>query len=107
MTYEITWKAGASRDVDQLPLSIASAVVEFIDGPLVQNPHRVGNLFAFTSRASTALAELLSEQDDSRVSGNNQHLIEFSRVDGCRGVRRYGRRSAPTDLARAIPNAIA
>jgi mRNA-degrading endonuclease RelE of RelBE toxin-antitoxin system len=47
MTYEITWKAGASRDMDRLPLSIASAVVEFIYGPLAQNPHRVGQPLRF------------------------------------------------------------
>lgn len=47
MTYQITWKAGASRDLDHLPLSIASAVVEFIYGPLAQNPHRVGKPFRF------------------------------------------------------------
>lgn len=47
MSYEIAWKAGASRDMDWLPLSIASAVVEFIYGPLAQNPHRVGKPLRF------------------------------------------------------------
>ena len=47
MSYEITWKAGASRDMDRLPLAIASAVVEFIYGPLAQNPHRVGKPLRF------------------------------------------------------------
>jgi mRNA-degrading endonuclease RelE of RelBE toxin-antitoxin system len=40
MSFEITWKAGASGELDRL--AIASAVVEFIYGPLAQNPHRVG-----------------------------------------------------------------
>ena len=57
MSYEITWKAGASRDMDQrqlrpaeewrLPLAVASAVVEFIYGPLAENPHRVGKPLRF------------------------------------------------------------
>ena len=47
MSYEITWKAGASRDMDRLPLAIASVVVEFIYGPLAQNPHRVGKPLRF------------------------------------------------------------
>jgi mRNA-degrading endonuclease RelE of RelBE toxin-antitoxin system len=47
MSYEITWKAGASRDMDRLPLVMASAVVEFIYGPLAQNPHRVGKPLRF------------------------------------------------------------
>ncbi len=47
MTYEITWKRGASRDMDRLPLSVASAVVEFVYGPLAENPHRVGKPLRF------------------------------------------------------------
>lgn len=47
MTYEITWKSSASRDMDRLPLRIASAVVEFIYGPLADNPHRVGRPLRF------------------------------------------------------------
>ena len=47
MSYELTWKAGASRDMDRLPLAIASAVVEFIYGPLAQNPRRVGKPLRF------------------------------------------------------------
>ncbi len=47
MSYEITWNGEASRDMDRLPLSIASAVVEFIYGPLAQNPHRVGRPLRF------------------------------------------------------------
>lgn len=47
MTYEITWKSGASRDMDRLPLAVASAAVEFIYGPLAQNPHRVGKPLRF------------------------------------------------------------
>jgi mRNA-degrading endonuclease RelE of RelBE toxin-antitoxin system len=47
MTYEITWKRGAARDMAELPLGIASAVVEFAYGPLADNPHRVGKPLRF------------------------------------------------------------
>jgi mRNA interferase RelE/StbE len=47
MTYEITWKSGASRDMAALPLRIASAVVEFVYGPLAENPYRVGKALRF------------------------------------------------------------
>ena len=47
MSYEIIWKPGAARDMDHLPLSIASAVVEFVYGPLAENPHRVGKPLRF------------------------------------------------------------
>lgn len=47
MTYEITWKAGAARDMDALPVGIASAVVEFVYGALAENPHRVGKPLRF------------------------------------------------------------
>jgi mRNA-degrading endonuclease RelE of RelBE toxin-antitoxin system len=47
MTYAITWKAAATRDMDRLPLAIGSGVVEFIYGPLAQNPHRVGKPLRF------------------------------------------------------------
>lgn len=47
MTYTITRKTGAARDMDGLPARIASAVVEFAYGPLADNPHRVGKPLGF------------------------------------------------------------
>jgi mRNA interferase RelE/StbE len=47
MTYEITWKTGAARDMAVLPLGVASAVVEFVYGALAENPHRVGKPLRF------------------------------------------------------------
>jgi hypothetical protein len=38
MSYQVTWKAGASRDMDRLPLAIAAAVLGFIYGPLARVP---------------------------------------------------------------------
>ena len=42
----MTWKVGlassANRDLDRLPPRVAPAVIEFIYGPLAENPRRVG-----------------------------------------------------------------
>jgi len=42
MTYRVEFTAGARRDIGRLPERIAWAVLEFCEGPLAQNPHRVG-----------------------------------------------------------------
>lgn len=43
MTYRITWSRQARRALSQdLPEPVAAACVEFILGPLAENPHRVG-----------------------------------------------------------------
>lgn len=40
--YRVEWTPTAKRDVARLPEKIATAVVEFVYGALVDNPHRVG-----------------------------------------------------------------
>jgi mRNA interferase RelE/StbE len=40
--YRVQITARAARDLQRLPEKIATACVEFIFGPLVENPHRVG-----------------------------------------------------------------
>ncbi len=40
--YEVQITARAARDLQRLPEKIATACVEFIFGPLVENPRRVG-----------------------------------------------------------------
>ena len=43
MSYEITWSKQAKRALQQdLPESVAAACLEFVLGPLAENPHRVG-----------------------------------------------------------------
>lgn len=43
MTFAITWSRAASRAVQiDLPERVAAACIEFILGPLAENPHRVG-----------------------------------------------------------------
>jgi mRNA interferase RelE/StbE len=41
-TYQVQITARAARDLQRLPEKIATACVEFIFGPLVENPRRVG-----------------------------------------------------------------
>lgn len=40
--YQVQITARAARDLQRLPEKLASACVEFIFGPLVENPRRVG-----------------------------------------------------------------
>ncbi|MGH9112015.1 MAG: type II toxin-antitoxin system RelE family toxin [Acidimicrobiales bacterium] len=45
--YEVTWAASGLRSLDRLPERIATACVEFVDGGLAENPHRVGRALRF------------------------------------------------------------
>jgi mRNA interferase RelE/StbE len=42
-TYRVEWTATAKRDLARIPEKVATAVVEFIYGALVENPRRVGH----------------------------------------------------------------
>jgi mRNA-degrading endonuclease RelE of RelBE toxin-antitoxin system len=43
VTYGITWTARARRDLqERLPEKVAVACWEFVQGPLAEDPHRVG-----------------------------------------------------------------
>lgn len=43
MTYRIGWASPARRAIENtLPESVAAAVWEFVNGPLAENPQRVG-----------------------------------------------------------------
>jgi mRNA-degrading endonuclease RelE of RelBE toxin-antitoxin system len=43
VTYRVTWSSGARRAIhDTLPEAVATACLEFILGPLAENPQRVG-----------------------------------------------------------------
>ena len=43
MTYQLTVARSAARALtDQLPEPVAAAALEFLTGPLLENPHRVG-----------------------------------------------------------------
>jgi len=45
--YEIEWAPTVIRRVSQLPEKVATAVVEFVYGALVEAPHRVGHPIRF------------------------------------------------------------
>ena len=40
--YEIAWSPTARRDLAKLPKKVATAAVEFLYGPVADNPHRTG-----------------------------------------------------------------
>jgi mRNA interferase RelE/StbE len=42
MTYRIVIRPAAQRALTRMPEKIAAACWEFINGPLAENPHRVG-----------------------------------------------------------------
>ena len=42
-SYELVVAATAERSLARLPEAAAAAVVEFMLGPLIENPHRVGH----------------------------------------------------------------
>lgn len=42
--YRVILNAPAERQLARLPEKIATAVIEFLQGPLADNPHRVGKL---------------------------------------------------------------
>lgn len=43
MTYKVRYQSTARRDLSRLPLKVVEAAVAFIEGPLAENPKRVGN----------------------------------------------------------------
>ena len=45
--YEIAWSPTARRALAKLPEKVGTAVVEFIYGPLANNPHRVAKGLRF------------------------------------------------------------
>lgn len=42
MPYRVELSPSAARDVNRIPPRYLAAIVEFIYGPLAENPHRVG-----------------------------------------------------------------
>ena len=45
--FGIHWAAPARRALRRLPEKVATAVIEFVDGPLASNPSRVGRPLRF------------------------------------------------------------
>lgn len=42
MSWAVGLSSAAIRNLDQLPRRVVPAIVEFLYGPLAENPHRVG-----------------------------------------------------------------
>ena len=42
MEYEIAWTPAAQRNLRKVPTKFGQAVIEFVYGPLADNPQRVG-----------------------------------------------------------------
>jgi mRNA interferase RelE/StbE len=42
VTYQIAWTPTAQRNLRKVPTKVGHAVVEFVYGPLAENPQRVG-----------------------------------------------------------------
>jgi mRNA-degrading endonuclease RelE of RelBE toxin-antitoxin system len=40
--YRVEFSASGRRDLNRLPERVLRAVLEFVDGPLAENPYRVG-----------------------------------------------------------------
>lgn len=67
-TYELGTAAPARRSLaDRLPPEVATAAVEFITGPLLENPHRVGK----------ALTDELAGTHSARLGRNWRVLYEI------------------------------
>lgn len=45
--FVVLWAAPARRALDRLPEKVATAAVEFVYGPLAENPERVGHPLRF------------------------------------------------------------
>lgn len=45
--YDIAWTRTATRALRRLPEKVATAAIEFIYGPLAENPQRVGKALRF------------------------------------------------------------
>ena len=45
--FDIEWAAPALRALERLPEKVAAAVIEFVYGPMAENPARVGHALRF------------------------------------------------------------
>lgn len=74
MGAEIAWTPTAKRGLLRLPEKVAAAVVEFVYGPLSENPRRVGKALRLeldglhSARRGDYRVVYRIEPDDSRVT---------------------------------------
>jgi mRNA-degrading endonuclease RelE of RelBE toxin-antitoxin system len=72
VTYEVILSPGARRALsEELPEAVAAACLEFITGPLAENPRRVGkplrNELAGTYSARRGEFRVIYDIDDNRI----------------------------------------
>jgi mRNA-degrading endonuclease RelE of RelBE toxin-antitoxin system len=72
VTYEVILSPGARKALsDELPEAVAAACIEFIMGPLAENPRRVGkplrNELAGTYSARRGAFRVIYDIDDNRI----------------------------------------
>jgi mRNA interferase RelE/StbE len=78
VSYEVRISSPARRDLNKLPESVAAAAVEFIFGPLAENPQRVGKVLSneLVGRRSARRGQyrIIYRIDDDQV------LVEVIRI---------------------------
>jgi mRNA interferase RelE/StbE len=70
--FSIGWTRSAQRSLESLPSKVALAIVEFVYGPLAEEPHRVGKPLRFElvgrwSARRGAYRVIYGIDDESRV----------------------------------------
>ena len=78
-TYDLNVAPSAERTIARLPEFAAAAIVEFITGPLLQNPHRVGKPLLL-ERSSYHSARRGAYRVAYRIDATNE-LVVVVRID--------------------------
>ena len=86
MTYHVRISSPARRDLNKLPDSVAAAVVEFLFGPLAENPQRVGKML--TNELTGRLSARRGQYRIIYRIEEEQILIEVIRIAHRRDVYR-------------------
>jgi mRNA interferase RelE/StbE len=86
VTYHVRISSPARRDLNKLPDSVAAAVVEFLFGPLAENPQRVGKML--TNELTGRLSARRGQYRIIYRIEEEQILIEVIRIAHRRDVYR-------------------
>ncbi len=83
MAYELKVAASAERALLRLPEAAAAAVVEFVTGPLLENPARVGKPLSLelegylSARRGAYRIVYRIEEDDSASRADVVHVVRI------------------------------
>lgn len=103
-------QAGRKRTIAQALVDAGVQATVYRAGPHHQthNDRRAACLRALINDLANGPETLVVlDRDETLVSFDNQHLIEYTRAAKCRDTLRYEHRSAKTELLLGIPDAIA